>query len=146
MTVDGAGDAGGAGVRCGGTPVPGRHGRHCVRGSHDGDLKYVRIVHGVASVPTVAGRAGLRVEWLRGTSGGGRVRFSGAGGGPVRVSLYDAQGRLTAVPLTGVLPQGPAEARWDGRDERGARVNAGAYFVRVETARAAGSALAIVLR
>ena len=147
MVVDAASDAGGAGVRGGGTPVPGDTAGIAYVDRTNGDLEYLRIVNGVASVPVpVAGRAELRVEWLRGTSGGGRVRFSVPAAGPVRVSLCDAQGRLTAVPLRGVLPQGPAEVRWDGRDDRGARVGAGAYFVRVETVRMTGSALAIVLR
>jgi len=147
MTVDATGDAGGGGVSCGGTPVPGDTAGIAYVDGANGDLKYVRIVNGIAAVPaSVSGPATLHVEWLRGTSGGGRVRFSVPAAGQVRVSLYDAQGRLTAVPLSGTLPEGPAEARWDGRDTGGVRVNAGAYFVRVETARAAGSALAILLR
>jgi hypothetical protein len=60
--------------------------------------------------------------------------------------MYDAQGRLMAVPLRQDLPAGPTEARWDGRDARGERVRAGVFFVRVETRGGAGSTSAVVLR
>jgi hypothetical protein len=148
MVLNSEGDAGGSGVTCGGTPVPGDTAGVAFVDRATGDLEYVRIVQGVAAAPLPsAAAAPLRVEWLRAADGaGGRVRFRVPAAGDVRVSLYDTQGRLLAVPLRRVLSEGPAEVRWDGRDEHGAPVRAGVFFVRVETVAAAGSAVAVVLR
>jgi flagellar hook assembly protein FlgD len=74
------------------------------------------------------------------------ARFDVPSAGPVRVSFYDAAGRLVATPLDQSLPAGAAEVRWDGRDAGGQRVPAGVLFARVQTAAAAGSIRAVVLR
>lgn len=53
--------------------------------------------------------------------------------GAARVAVYDVAGRLVATPLaSAALAAGAHEARWDGRDARGARVEAGIYLVRLE--------------
>ena len=45
----------------------------------------------------------------------------------------------------GWFPAGPHEARWDGRDEGGAAVAAGIYFVRVESGGAPSERLKLIL-
>lgn len=48
--------------------------------------------------------------------------------GPVRLALYDVQGRLVRVLVQGSRPAGLHEAPWDGTDTRGASCASGVYF------------------
>ncbi len=48
----------------------------------------------------------------------------------VDVSVFDAAGRRLRVVARGMLDPGRHAVAWDARDERGARVRAGVYFVR----------------
>jgi len=50
--------------------------------------------------------------------------------GAVSLKLYDARGRLVRTLAAKTAP-GLNEVAWDGRDERGAPVNAGVYFYRL---------------
>ena len=52
--------------------------------------------------------------------------------GPVRLAVFDLSGARVRELLSGPQSAGPGRVRWDGRDERGGRVRAGAYFVRLE--------------
>ncbi len=62
-----------------------------------------------------------------------RVRFSLPASGPVRLEIYDVAGRLVrAAGVQGVL--GPQSWTWDGRDDAGRQVAAGAYQCRVRDA------------
>lgn len=61
------------------------------------------------------------------------IRFRTSQSGPARLGVHDVAGRRVRELVSGVLPAGGHEAAWDGRDERGARVPAGTYFVRLET-------------
>jgi YVTN family beta-propeller protein len=61
------------------------------------------------------------------------VRYMLPGPASSRLTVHDVSGRLVAV-LEPVLGEGGLyEARWDGRDESGAVVATGVYFVRLET-------------
>jgi hypothetical protein len=51
--------------------------------------------------------------------------------GEARLALFDLRGRLVRVLLAGPAVAGRSSARWDGRDEDGREVAAGAYFVRL---------------
>ena len=143
---DTAGDVGSA-VACAASPLPlDAIGIVYVdRGA--GDLLYQAHAGTVNAVPLAGETApALHVEWLRAASGaGGRLRFSVPAAGPVRVTLFDAAGRLIASPLRQSLPAGPAEAGWDGRDTSGHRAHAGVVFARVETAGGAAAVPAVVL-
>lgn len=145
--LDTTGDTGGS-VSCGGTPAPDDTIGIVYVDRGAGDLHYQWRANALAAVPVPGPTpTALRVEWHGGTDGaGGRIRFTVPVSGNVRVSLYDPQGRLMAVPLQEELLAGSIEARWDGRDERGDRVRAGVFFVRVETMGGAGTATAVVLR
>ena len=47
----------------------------------------------------------------------------------VRVEAFDVRGRLVRRVFAGALPSGRHRLAWDGRDERGAQLPAGLYFV-----------------
>jgi hypothetical protein len=62
------------------------------------------------------------------------IRFDvPAGGGNVRLEVFDLQGRRVATLADGFSPAGRHSARWDGRDSGGRRSVAGVYFVRLQT-------------
>ena len=57
-----------------------------------------------------------------------RIDFRLPEPGPVRLSVYDARGKLIRVLLEGELPAGEQSARWDGTDEAQRRVASGVYL------------------
>src|SRR5580765_4336513 len=52
--------------------------------------------------------------------------------GPVRIDVFDVEGRRVARPLDAIQSAGPHELRWDALDRGHART-AGVYFVRLGT-------------
>jgi hypothetical protein len=50
----------------------------------------------------------------------------------VRLDIYDVQGRLVRQLVRGRQTAGTRQALWDGRDERGRRVQSGVYFYRLQ--------------
>ena len=65
--------------------------------------------------------AGLSVE----------VRFSLASSAQAALEVFDLSGRLVSTLVSGPMPAGDHGARWDLRDGRGQRVEAGVYFIRL---------------
>jgi hypothetical protein len=65
-------------------------------------------------------------------AGGTRIHYTIPGTGSVRVelSVYDLAGRRVRRLESGFAPAGEHAVSWDGRDDRGAQVRAGVYFVR----------------
>jgi hypothetical protein len=63
------------------------------------------------------------------------VRFTLPAAGEARLELLDVMGRQVRTLVAGVLPAGPHERTWDGRDERGHPAPAGLYFVRLRAGR-----------
>jgi hypothetical protein len=58
---------------------------------------------------------------------------AGVAQGPVRVEVYDMLGRrVRTIDLHDASGARPAEITWDGRDDSGRSLPAGAYFLRVE--------------
>jgi hypothetical protein len=53
--------------------------------------------------------------------------------GSARLTVHDVAGRRVATLFDGAAPAGRSQAGWDGRDESGAAVAAGTYFVRLES-------------
>jgi len=51
--------------------------------------------------------------------------------GPIRLGVYDLQGREVAVLVDGPLPAGAHTVRWDGRDDGGREAPSGIYLVRL---------------
>jgi flagellar hook assembly protein FlgD len=50
----------------------------------------------------------------------------------VRLAIYGLQGEVVRTLADGQGAAGPNHVAWDGRDEAGHAVAAGAYFVRLE--------------
>ena len=64
----------------------------------------------------------------------------------VRLAIYDIAGRRRTTLLDGELPAGATEVTWDGRDQAGARVASGIYFVRLTFAGGARLSKIVMLR
>ena len=64
--------------------------------------------------------------------GEARLAFTLPHAGRVRLTIYDLTGARVRTLHDGVAPAGLTTAAWDGRDERGRGVRAGAYFYRLE--------------
>ena len=63
-----------------------------------------------------------------------RLAFTLAEAGPVRLALYDVNGRLVRTLAQEVRGAGRHEVVWDGTGEDGARLGAGLYWARLEAA------------
>jgi hypothetical protein len=57
--------------------------------------------------------------------------------GHVRLTIYDAAGRVVRVLADGPFPAGTRALAWDLRDDAGRAVGAGLYFARIEAEGAA---------
>lgn len=66
--------------------------------------------------------------------------------GRVRLVIYDLAGARVRTLVDGERPAGEGRAEWDGRDDRGATVGAGAYFYRIEFGGAALSKRLVMVR
>ncbi len=55
-----------------------------------------------------------------------------AGGGRVRIEVFDVSGRLVTTLVDEVLPEGRRSVAWHGVDERGAELPSGVYFYRMD--------------
>jgi len=72
--------------------------------------------------------------------------FDLAGAASVTAEVFGVGGRRVRVLRTGVLAGGGVRSlRWDGRDEAGARVPAGVYFVRVKSGEVEGATRVVVM-
>jgi hypothetical protein len=65
-------------------------------------------------------------------AGRAAIRFVLGAPARVRLGVFDASGRRVASLAEGVLPAGPHERAWDGRDAHGAAVAPGLYFANLE--------------
>ena len=65
---------------------------------------------------------------------------------PVRLAVYDIAGRRRATLVNDVLPAGLSKFRWDGRDELGAPLGGGVYFLRLTSTSAAQISKLVMLR
>lgn len=53
--------------------------------------------------------------------------------GPVRLALYDVQGRLVRELVRGDRPAGTHDVAWDGTDSRGIPCASGVYFALLQS-------------
>jgi hypothetical protein len=88
---------------------------------------------GTTGVVAPRGVPGLRLELAPNVFGDGGIRIAyatGAARGPIRVSVLDVSGRqVRSLVERGEAPSGAL--RWDARDDHGADVPSGVYFVRI---------------
>jgi len=66
------------------------------------------------------------------SQGNARIGFSLPRSGHVRLAIYDLAGARVRTLLDGEHAAGLGSATWDGRDDHGTAVHAGAYFYRLE--------------
>jgi hypothetical protein len=66
--------------------------------------------------------------------------------GTVELDIYDGQGRRIRNLFTGWSRMGPVEFAWDGRNDHGAALSSGTYFVRVNAASRDRTAKFVFLR
>lgn len=64
------------------------------------------------------------------THGGTELHYQLAEEGPVRLQIFDAQGRLVRSLVEGSQPASQYSVAWDGRSENGSAVASGLYFVK----------------
>jgi hypothetical protein len=74
------------------------------------------------------------------------IGFSLAAAGPVEMAVYAVDGRCVRTLARGERAPGEYTLTWDGRDERGAPVAAGVYYVRLVTAHGRYSRMVTYLR
>lgn len=91
---------------------------------------------------------GLRLLSLRslGEAGGARLRLALRRESPVRMDIYDVQGRRLRRLAAGRLPAGESELHWDGRNDRGRPSASGVYFVRLSAENEAVSGKLVYLK
>jgi hypothetical protein len=64
----------------------------------------------------------------------------------VRLTIYDAAGRLVRVAADGLHAAGEHQVSWDGRDRAGRRVAQGIYFARMEAGEFLATQRLLVIR
>jgi hypothetical protein len=73
------------------------------------------------------------------------LHFTMPEAGNVRVDVVDVAGRIVRTVQTGHTPAGEQAVVLDGRDDRGKRLPAGAYFLRIVTGRGQTTAKLVIL-
>ncbi len=91
---------------------------------------------------TIAGRAGvggtgqphlaLAAGWPNPSPGRATIAFSLPSSGHARLVVYDLAGARVRTLVDGTRSAGDASVTWDGADDHGRPVRAGAYFYRLE--------------
>jgi len=84
------------------------------------------------SVPMLASAFDLQASVPNPATSQTRIDFSLPYDGPVRLRIYGLRGDLIRTLADGERPAGPNSVTWDGRDDRGSKAGAGAYFCRLE--------------
>jgi hypothetical protein len=74
------------------------------------------------------------------------IPFQLPAGGPARLVIVDAGGRVVRVLVDGVLPAGEHVAGWDGRDGAARRLASGVYFSRLEAGGRTASRKLLIVR
>jgi hypothetical protein len=80
------------------------------------------------------------------SNGGARIGFEISDPGAVTLSIYNVEGRLIRRLIDAHLVPDTYVADWDGRDDGGAKVAGGVYFLRLETEKEAATGKAVIIR
>jgi hypothetical protein len=99
----------------------------------------------VSGVPD-AGRRLALLAWPNPARDAVDLSFDLPASGPVKVTVHDAAGRRVRVLADVAMRAGPHRLLWDGRDEAGARVASGVYFVSVTGSGASGATRVVLSR
>lgn len=82
--------------------------------------------------PTIPTAFALRQNQPNPFSGRTTIHFDLAIETPVRLTIYDAQGRVVRKLVDGTVAAGFQSVVWDRRDGKGRQVGAGIYLYRIE--------------
>jgi hypothetical protein len=74
------------------------------------------------------------------------VSFDAPVAGRVALEVIDVKGRVVRTLVDDIMPAGRRSAVWDGRDEAGARVGPGVYFMRMSAGEFTANRKVMVLR
>ncbi|HMB68852.1 MAG TPA: FlgD immunoglobulin-like domain containing protein, partial [bacterium] len=110
------------------TLVAGTHGRS----AWTLDLQDAVDAPAVAGAPAAVSGPQLAAPAPNPARGAVALAFTLPAAGNAKLTVHDVAGRRIATVWDGAAPAGRTQARWDGRDESGAPVAAGAYFARLE--------------
>jgi len=99
-----------------------------------------------AGAPELATRLGAELRVAPNPApGAAEVRFALPAEGAVRLSVYDVQGRRVRTLLERTRVSSAA-VRWDGRNDRGRAVPAGAYFLRLDSPAGSSTTRLVITR
>jgi hypothetical protein len=121
---------------------------HAGTGGRGGDLYAIEIPGDGASAPEesqetiVFGSVSACPNPFRSQT---RVAYSLAEPGPVKLSVYDLQGRLVRSLLEASPASGERSLVWNGRDDLGRPVPSGVYFLQMASGRVAGTTKVLFL-
>jgi len=116
-------------------------------GSNPADPLSVPAASGVGDGESVAGRLLGHATPNPAAMFGTRISYDVPRPGPVRLAVFDLSGREIAVLVDAPShAAGQFEASWNLRDDRGARVSAGIYFVRYHSVSGTSAERVVVLR
>jgi hypothetical protein len=74
------------------------------------------------------------------------IEYVVARGGPVRLVIYDVEGRVVRVLVDGVRRAEPHAVRWNGMDDEGRPVASGVYFYQLSAPDVTVSRRMVLLR
>jgi hypothetical protein len=98
-------------------------------------ISLVWIPEPAISAPVIGAAASTRLTaWPNPFTDRSTIRYSigneiGRSGAPVTLGLYDVAGRVVRMLAEGTRPAGEVQLSWDGRDQGGAIVPPGVYFL-----------------
>jgi hypothetical protein len=102
---------------------------HGNEGAASAEVELVLAVSAVGDTPTAFAHRGNFPNPFNPMT---NIAFDLPHAAQVRVSIYDASGRLVTTVLNESLGAGPQQVRWNGQDAAGQGVSSGVYFSRVE--------------
>jgi len=114
-------------------------------GSSTGSLHRIRWA-GAPTAVSPATEAGSLTAGPSPFSSRVSIAFALAHAGPVRVAIYDTEGRELRRLHDGAAVAGSTRLEWDGRDDRGRPLAAGLYFVRLDLAGTTRSARVLKMK
>lgn len=109
----------------------------------DGDWEVSRTVSASAGTAPSSVRLTLLPNPARGAA---VVRVELPAAGTIDLAILDPAGRLVRRLASGLVPWGPSEFVWDGRDAAGRRAPSGVYWVRLDARTTARSDRLIYFR